>query len=209
MTQKTFVSVLTLTGLMLLSIYGSSRALSDVKANLDVQIDTTPLPITELYPFNGELNSEGIILHWTLMGNFLPSSDHYFELEHAKEDVQFSTIAVLDEDSNSHLHQSPSKGKNYYRLRVIEDNGQHEYSDIILLQWDITANIFPNPVTTKTTLQIDSPVRESAELKVYDSNGRLVYSGNVELYPSNNLIRLDCSDWQHGPLACHASALAS
>jgi len=222
MTQRTiYTLIFTLGGLILtLPSFGNSITSNTISPRaIELSADTFPdvLGITELTPFHVERVSQGISLEWV---SSIPSDLDSYELQHVNwtpdaptsSFPDFSTIgrlenfAISDELEPgsdfrlfSYLHRSPSNGVNYYRLKITDTSGNTGYSDIIAWELDLTpGSIFPSIVDTSASLFIESPAGEPGELKIYDMNGRLVYSEIIMLNENSTLIGLDFTGWDRG-----------
>ena len=77
----------------------------------------------------------------------------------------------------------PCKPVSYYRVSIIKSYGNIEYSAVrkidMLNKGSIT--VTPNPSFGNTTLTVQSAVNEMATLKIFDLNGRLLYSGKLNI----------------------------
>lgn len=96
----------------------------------------TTLPV-KLISFIGEKVEEGARLSWVTA---MEKNFSYFEVERAQEDLVFQTIAQVEgkggldvETEYDYIDRSASNGKNYYRLKSIDQNGSSEYSDVVLV----------------------------------------------------------------------------
>lgn len=187
-----------LTVLMMLSFSYSFASPFNTGAQTTVKADTTIL-----FPhLEGSLVYEGIMVDWTRLTEviFNQYDIEFLELQHASGQLNFpfdfNTITSIDDiQITSHIHRHPGTGFNYYRLRGVVASGDYWYSDIIGIDFNVSGNIFPNPVVSQTSLYINAPAKEAATLKVYDATGRLVHSRDIELLKDFNLIGLDCSQW--------------
>jgi len=202
MTQRTiYTLMLALGGLMLtLPLFGTSTTPIEIsQRTMELSMDTVPTPICmfPIFPFDVLRNNGGILASWPDVEENQPIDK--YELQHSTSATDFSTIATLDSDEFSHLHQSPVNGKNYYRLKILAVSGYFEYSNIHLVEWDLSpGNIFPNIVNTEASIYIESPVEERGELEIYDMSGRLIYSESITLNENTTLIGLDFTSWNTG-----------
>ena len=83
---------------------------------------------------------------------------------------------------------------NYYRLKMIDDDGRFTYSKVIrinasLRQSPITFS--PNPVINTATLTIQSNKNETIQFFLHDVNGKLVSIKSFNLVKGSNLLRWD------------------
>lgn len=71
------------------------------------------------------------------------------------------------------------EGNNFYRLKQVDQDGKIRYSAIIKVAVKGVAlfALYPNPATTKTTLQIRSQLSK-VSISLIDNYGRIVYQSN-------------------------------
>jgi len=201
--KKNYTFFLTVLSLLIVSFSYGFTSPSNINTQTTVKADTSIIICNFPVVIDGTRIYEGILLDWTevvkmmeLQGN----ETEVFELEHTSGDLSFpfdfSTIISTDDiQTTSHIHRHPANGVNYYRLRGVEASGDYWYSDIIGISFDVSGNIFPNPVTSQTSIYINAPAEEAATLKVYDATGRLVHSRDIQLFKDFNIIGLHCSQW--------------
>ena len=81
----------------------------------------------------------------------------------------------------------------YYRLKQIDKDGKFTYSKIVSINANnITkAQIFPNPVSSTATMQLQSQHAESVMLKIVSSDGKVLSTETYSLTAGNNLIALN------------------
>ncbi|MEO0470313.1 MAG: T9SS type A sorting domain-containing protein [Bacteroidota bacterium] len=106
-------------------------------------------------------------------------------------------IAAADNAHQMHQYSFPDKNwigarMNYYRLKIIEPNGQYSYSE--LLTFDpveaITGNrlLYPNPIQDGTArIKYPFPHRGTASIRMYDLAGREVV---------RKMLNVAAKDWE-------------
>lgn len=89
----------------------------------------------ELDNFEGVQNGNRVELEWSTSSE---SNNDYFAVERADNNLEFKQIGVVDGSGTTEIQQFysfvdelPAEGKYYYRLRQVDFNGDHEYSDIL------------------------------------------------------------------------------
>ncbi|MEM8908642.1 MAG: PQQ-dependent sugar dehydrogenase [Bacteroidota bacterium] len=163
-------------------------------------IDTNPLPV-ELLRFEGQSKPAGHLLSWTTRS--WESFDR-FVLEHRYENQAFAPIQTIrvngdtDQSANfSFLHQAPTFGQHYYRLRMIDQDQSFTYSPTINITKErMGLLVYPNP--TLGTLFIDFGVngdRRSGQLHLYNLNGQLVKSQSLN---NESLVQWDLATLSKG-----------
>ncbi len=138
------------------------------------------LPVKLEY-FTGEVKPGGNLLNWKASC----TDDVHFYVERSKDGIQFEELGVVTASQGdcawpfAYMDQQPLPGKQYYRLRMKEANGETTYSNIILLDrgegGGLKLGLAPNPVVgDEGIFLIHSPVNRKMQLVIYDNNGRQV-----------------------------------
>ncbi len=159
----------------LLSANATSGTISILKNQSSV-----PLPLS-LLSFRGILKENEVELIWQTTAELNTSS---FEIERSTNENSFSIIGSLKASNNPNgmIYEYPDtnspEGLIFYRLKMIDINGNFNYSPIISIKHNIDQNIysvFPNP--TNSFIEMKHPVSsDQAYLKIIDITGRIVYS---------------------------------
>lgn len=152
--------------------------------NISITISSTaPLPV-ELTFFKATGLDSKVKLTWETS---VEVNNDYFEVQNSKNGVDFETVGVIDGQGNTNEvsnyefeHDFPFAGFNYYRLKQVDFNGAFEYSDIELVNFNITAfsdfQVYPNPVSVGSNLNVSSNFDESFYVTVYSNDGKVVLS---------------------------------
>lgn len=112
-----------------------------------------------------------------------------YEVQYSSDGTQFKTIATLPAAENSGAPQKYSyadanagQGNGFYRLKLMDIDGKFEYSKIVATKLDCAKSLFtvyPNPVTDILTINSTHSQNESATVRLFDDNGRLIYNHNL------------------------------
>lgn len=104
----------------------------------------------------------------------------------AGEWTSLSTITVIDiRNKYSYADLHPSKGYNYYRLRLIEKNGSISYSPIRQIWFasvDKGIEIYPNPASGEINLQ--GNFDPAYPVQITDIAGRIILETRISSSPS-------------------------
>jgi hypothetical protein len=137
---------------------------------------STALPL-ELLSFTGKVNDENIVLNWTTRDEL---NTDYFIVESSNNGVSFSingTVRSMNNPSAIHNYQhqvaSSVKGINYFRLKMVDKDGQFTYSNIIAIRLNALTEIKVYPTTTSANLNIYS-AEEDQEVRLYNINGQYI-----------------------------------
>ena len=134
------------------------------------------LPV-EMASFGVELYNKKPLLSWTTASEI---DNHGFEIERTTDlknwesidfvngngtTTEFSYYTAMDEDAPF--------GIVYYRLKIIDFDGEYEYSDVVSIELDKPTTsfaIFPNPTTN--FVNIDTKTQSSPTVSIFDINGK-------------------------------------
>lgn len=158
---------------------GSRMALLDCFETLMV------LPV-EIGSFTGEIQSEqeAIELDWQTITE---SNNDYFQIEQSANGNDFQTIGIEKSKGNSKniqtyqfIDTNPLFGINYYRLKMVDVDGNYQYSNTIQLAFKSNEiRVFPNP--TKGIFEIQGKYATEGTVYVSDYIGRLVLQQNLAI----------------------------
>ena len=141
------------------------------------QSTPAPLPLT-LTSFTGKnMDDQYVALQWTT--GMEQNVDH-FEVERCLDGIHFRTVLTVKAVGNSRTEQqytgndmSPGSGMNYYRLRMVDLDGNFTYSPIVVVRMgkkSVEPLIYPNPVDG--AINIVAGRESMKEVNVYDASGR-------------------------------------
>ncbi|MEO6684768.1 MAG: T9SS type A sorting domain-containing protein [Dyadobacter sp.] len=158
---------------------------SDDDAGARVTVASNPLPVT-LAAFNVTREGQTALLSWSTTSE--ANSDR-FDIEHSLNAKNWNLLSSVNSkgessilEKYSYIDTDPSEGENFYRLKMIDRDGTFAYSRIQSITFDGTLDksmIYPNPASDYLKLNV-SDLRKIKSVKIYDLNGRAVYtaSGN-------------------------------
>lgn len=133
------------------------------------------LPSKLLY-FQGQLSGSAISLNWEVEHQDLIN---YFIIE-KKQGNNWVEIANISADPSrykySTLDATPSLGNNFYRLRVIDNDGSHYYSPIRKIwngQGFADFVIYPNPSSGKVFVR--GELLNGEPIKLLDISGKMIW----------------------------------
>ena len=73
--------------------------------------------------------------------------------------------------------EKPLQGNNYYRLKIITNNGGTGYSNIVRIKSSLSAvYIYPNPAQEQITVDLRNKPQSSYTIRLYSSSGLQVYN---------------------------------
>ncbi|MCB9341491.1 MAG: T9SS type A sorting domain-containing protein [Lewinellaceae bacterium] len=79
------------------------------------------------------------------------------------------------------VDKSPVDGFNFYRMKMVLENGTALYSPVRIVSFDVPLDftIFPNPASTEIFIQLSEPPSEEMTWTVYDALGRPIWSQDI------------------------------
>lgn len=138
------------------------------------------LPV-ELLSFTAEKSGSTSLLNWSTAAEI--DFDH-FEVERSGDGRTFETIGVVESKGSNSVYsfvdRLPIIGVNYYRLKMLDIDGEFEYSVVRTVTFDKDLRgikIYPNPTTDKVYLE---RVPEGSEISVLAIDGRLINKFKIE-----------------------------
>ncbi len=146
-----------------------------------VLVSITPLPIS-LLSFEGEAVNGAAQLAWETV---LEINAAFFEVEHSLDGFAFKKVGqVKAKGQNNELttydfvHTLPAQGYNYYRLRMVDVDGQYNYSDAVKLYFDghdpLLVKVHPNPSNGLFHFDYTLPSGGNATLQILNLAGQVV-----------------------------------
>jgi len=160
------------------------------------------LPV-QLLTFNGSLqNNNTTLLQWETTNEINTS---HFTIERSNDGNNFTAIGNVTAigannnktsysftDNDAAIQTSPIL---YYRLKIVDNNGQYAYSKIIsvMLNKNINVFIFPNPVKQILNIKLSGRETNPVVIQIADLNGRVLYSEKRN--GSNSNLSVDVKQW--------------
>jgi Secretion system C-terminal sorting domain len=158
---------------------------SDAQRNI-YSSATAPLPL-DLISFNAKgLSNRTVALDWRTHAE---NGVAKFVVEYSTDRLSFNPIgerlakgglnAFADYDL---IDPNPINGDNYYRLKIINNDGTFEYSPVRLVvfeEFNSATKIQPNPTFGPFNLIYTAYKEEDLKISISDVNGRLVKETNL------------------------------
>lgn len=155
------------------------------------------LPI-ELLSIDARPNNNNIDINWSTASEI---NNDFFDIQWSRNGINFQTIEGIKGSGTSYsrndytyTHLTPSNGKNYYRIKQVDFDGQSSYTKIVLATIEIKNKIRVFPTVVNDQIRISLSETEGL-IAIYNINGSLVKSINVN---TSNLIILNVADLPAG-----------
>lgn len=135
------------------------------------------LPVN-LVSFAGSLKNGAALLEWQTATE---TNVKHFELQRSLDAQTYTAVTTILAKGNNSLYgfsTSQPEPKSYYRLRIVDNDGQFAYSNVLALSQQAMGKgleVYPNPARTYIVVRM----QKAGAIKIYNETGRLVKSQNV------------------------------
>lgn len=183
-----------------ISIHGcnstpASVAIDDI-CLLEPAAGVVPVVLTEL---KGSYSKGVAHLVWGTEQE-INSSD--FVIEHSTDGQNFGTLGNVSAAGYSSRMLSykfddikANAGANYYRLRMVDKDGQFKYSNTVLVNVNIkgffVTAIYPSPFVDKVNVSVSSEKSAQATVRIYDITGKVIIRKDALVNKGITTITLD------------------
>jgi hypothetical protein len=140
--------------------------------------------------FSGVINSASTSqLTWTMENE---TSGKWFIIERSNEGNYFDSIGQVVARNNAHdtsynfVDGHIMMGHNYYRLRMIDNDGVIRYSKIICLDNNdansaVKMQVYPNPAVSVVNVTLTSAKNEEVSVKIFNLSGILLSTNQARV----------------------------
>ena len=143
------------------------------------------LPV-DLVSFNASLDDKQVALRWETASE---ENNEGFEIQKSSNGRDWEVLEWVEGNGTTaelntydYLDRAPFAGDNYYRLKQIDYDGQFEFSDIVLLRYDVAdvvVEVSPNPSPGDVNVNVLNPGKERMNIELYDSAGLLIWESGA------------------------------
>ena len=175
----------------------------------------TTLILNEVLPlrllsFSARKENKTNLLSWTTINEM--KVDH-FEIERSNNGREFSKIGITKANSTNQINtyqysdavapNSPLWGAGglYYRLKMIDKDGQFSYSPIRSLTINnssLIITLFPNPAKDNLQIQIESDKKTAIQLVMLSADGKVLLSKSIIANEGSSLQSINISTLPKG-----------
>ena len=195
---------LTLTGLITgtqyyFRIYGSSNGAANRTGTYTLcgstGLGSSVLPIG-FSTFTASEQNKNIFLKWETNETY---NNTLFIIERSNNGSSFEKIGTVNSSIVSNLYSftdaHPTEGRNYYRIKKLNANGDFNYSAVIKIstenKQEFAINVFPNPVIDKINFTINSLKNTLGTLVITDAIGKVLYRQQKQMVNGTNIISIE------------------
>jgi Secretion system C-terminal sorting domain len=154
--------------------------------NVSVINNSNPLPVTLIDFTASNKNNQYCLLNWQTSAEI--NFDH-FEIEHSTPTSTFTSIGVVAGHNNTSTNQlysftdnNPTDGDNYYRLKMVDQDGKFAYSKVVKVNFDLSIiSVFPNPAKDRIYLKnnINFTNGEQITFEMFNTLGQQVVNRSL------------------------------
>ncbi len=157
------------------------------------------LPV-ELIGFNGKLKNKEVELNWSTASEI---NNAGFEIQRSNDGRHWELLDFVHGAGNSditityqYIDSEPMKGIQYYRLRQVDFDNRHEFSQTISINYSSSTGelgeLYPNPTENGIVyINYDSNTRERLNIKVHNLVGQVVFQESREAGMGTSQLELD------------------
>jgi hypothetical protein len=152
-------------------------------------------------PFTNSFTADAITNHsveleWT---TFPETIQYMYTVEHSMDEVVWQELTSImgHSDPNNmnayeYLHQTPLKGRNYYRIKRTNPDGMSGYTESRFVDLDMNdsdaISIYPNPVADLLYVQNMTAYESDVEIDVFATNGVRI---NTLIIPAGSVQKME------------------
>ena len=149
-------------------------------ANYELNFTTAASLPVSLMNFRATKYLSSATLDWQTTSEL---NNSYFEIQKSADVLLWQTIGEVKGNGTTSVRQDysftdhqPYAGLNYYRLKQVDFNGDHEISKVLSINFEkrVTASISPNPVVSELFIDIGKAENEIFKVSLFNLQGQKV-----------------------------------
>jgi SdrD B-like domain/Secretion system C-terminal sorting domain len=177
----------------------------EVRKDIDGGIKNAPgvvLPLI-INQFNGNYSDGLIQLGWNTYSEI---NMEHFDIERSTDGINFRQIGKVTTVSGqlnsninyTYLDITAQRGTNYYRLAMVDNQGNYSYTKTIMVNVDIRGIsvmiVYPNPFSRRVQIRVNSDKAEKVAINIINSNGVLMSTQEAHTQVGDNNIPISKVD---------------
>ena len=194
-------SVIKFTAAVLFILFHSvSTAQSTINTSQEVLIDSSVFSDSStklsaaVVDFKAKKRNNSVALEWLTENE---KEIHLFEIERSDDGKIFYKMEQRQSKNSSkiaytYVDQNPFP-VNYYRLKLIEENGNYNYSKVIVVSQNgnLSSTVQPNPFMQSFTVLTYLPSPQPIKIQLLDMSGKLIRYKSIPGITGNNKVEFD------------------
>jgi hypothetical protein len=184
------------------NIASASFTFSEMDAALQVSVPATVIIVfyglpVHLTSFTATVLNGKVQLNWQVSEqlNILK-----YDVETSTDGNNFSvlgTVAAVSASRYAFTHGMPVNGINFYRLKIIENDGSFKYSKIVTAEINNAScvQVLPNPFTNSIHMIVALSNPSPVNTVIFDATGRKIYERTV--YGNTGINKFEITSLQH------------
>lgn len=161
-----------------LSTVGLAEYMADARPFLDIDY-SVPLPV-ELISFKAIEKNGNVQLDWESASE---ENFNGYEIQYSMDGERWNEIDFIEGEGIQFYqtyHYNPIIGNNYYRLKMLDDDGSFDYSEIRTVRIEKEKSnytIYPNPFQNEITILMSET--KDADVFIFDALGRTIHQQKI------------------------------
>ena len=171
-----------------------------VETNLETtQVVSNVVPL-RLLAFSAKADGEKNMLTWATVDEV---NIHHFDIERSADGKEFTFITSQKAGTEKYAYADikPLDGNNYYRLKIVENDGFFTYSTIRLVKDNssLVATLFPNPAKNRIQVRLNNQKEQKeVQAQVISVDGKVVSSNFWTIPQGESVQSLHVAQLQKG-----------
>ncbi len=144
------------------------------------------LPV-HLVSFDAKPVAPGVALKWVVTNE---TGFNHYEIEHSLNGKDFfviGTVKALPGGANTKTynfdHATPATGNNYYRLKMVDNDGKYFYSSVKIVSLDqqLQVRIYPNPFFEHLSINANKQSDKNYTVRLFNYSGQEILKKTFSL----------------------------
>lgn len=158
----------------------------------------------KLVSFNGFKKGNDALLNWKTASEL---NTREFQVEWSGDGSSFKNIGIVKASGNSEAERNysfsdrnVSAGNNFYRLRIVDENGSFTYSPVVKLNFNGASafNVYPTITRNSLHVELNAAKQEPITALIFDHTGRQLSVQKLQLAAGYNNIELSVNNLPAG-----------
>lgn len=174
----------------------------------------SPLLNVKWLYFTGDTDGKVNHLKWATENE---QNTLFFEVQRSANGIDFEPIGEVAAANNSDEQRSytfdditPLQGQNYYRLRLVSNDNNEVFSNVVALEIEKADNyaFFPNPTQDVVFYQFNGKGNDQIQIEVVDVLGRTLTTRRAGSIAGLNRVSIDLAQFPNGTYMVRAKHLS-